>query len=106
MKKENLIKKRDKLQKKEDKFLYKGTKAVDEGREKRADRFLGKAAKAEDRKIKVESKIGKSAMREALEESAISSLIKGRTLGGPKKMGGPERMMPGPKIAKGVKPSY
>ena len=51
--------------------------------------------------------MGKSAMREALEESAISSLIKGRrTLGGPKNMGGPERMMPGPKIAKGVKPSY
>ena len=41
------------LQKKEDKLVAKGNKAVDEGRDKKADRLLGRAAKTENRKIKV-----------------------------------------------------
>ena len=41
------------LQKKEDKLVTKGNKAVDEGRDKKADRLLGRAAKVENRKIKV-----------------------------------------------------
>ena len=41
------------LQKKEDRLVTKGNKAVDEGRDKKADRLLGRAAKVENRKIKV-----------------------------------------------------
>jgi len=40
------------LQKKEDRLVTKGNKAVDEGRDKKADRLLGRAAKVENRKIK------------------------------------------------------
>jgi hypothetical protein len=40
------------LQKKEDRLVTKGNKAVDEGRDKKADRLLGRAAKTETRKIK------------------------------------------------------
>jgi hypothetical protein len=40
------------LQKKEDRLVAKGNKAVDEGRDKKADRLLGRAAKVENRKIK------------------------------------------------------
>jgi hypothetical protein len=47
------IKKIARLQKKEDKLVAKGNKAVDEGRDKKADRLLGRAAKVENRKIKV-----------------------------------------------------
>jgi hypothetical protein len=49
-------KKVERLQKKEDKLVYKGSKAVDEGRMKKADRLLGRAAKVEDRKIKTADK--------------------------------------------------
>ena len=44
------------LQKKEDKLVYKGNKAVDEGRDTKADRLLGRAAKVEDRKITISEK--------------------------------------------------
>lgn len=47
------------LQKKEDRLVYKGNKAVDEGRDKKADRILGRAAKAEDRKIRTAEKMKK-----------------------------------------------
>jgi hypothetical protein len=46
----------DRLQKKEDKLVRKGYKAVDEGREKKADRLLGRAAKAQDKKIRLSEK--------------------------------------------------
>jgi len=41
------------LEKKENKLVYKGHKAVDEGRDKKADRLLGRAAKTENRIIKL-----------------------------------------------------
>lgn len=40
------------LEKKEGRLVSKGKKAVDEGREKKADRLLGRAAKVEDRLIR------------------------------------------------------
>jgi hypothetical protein len=46
----------DRLQKKEDKLVAKGYKAVDEGRDRKADRILGRAAKVEDRKIRLSEK--------------------------------------------------
>ena len=46
----------DRLQKREDKLVAKGNKAVDEGREKKADRILGRAALVEDRKIRMSEK--------------------------------------------------
>jgi len=52
------------LQKKEDRLVAKGNKAVDEGRDKKADRLLGRAAKTENRKIKTaEMKKGGSTKR-------------------------------------------
>jgi uncharacterized protein HemY len=44
------------LQKKEEKLVKKGYKAVDEGRDKKADRLLGRAAKVQDRKIRISEK--------------------------------------------------
>ena len=46
----------DRLQKKEDRLVRRGNKAVDEGRDKKADRILGRAAKVEDRKIRIAEK--------------------------------------------------
>lgn len=46
----------DRLQKKEDRLVSRGNKAVDEGREKKADRILGRAARVEDRKIRLSEK--------------------------------------------------
>lgn len=46
----------DRLQKKEDRLVSRGNKAVDEGREKKADRILGRAARVEDRKIRMSEK--------------------------------------------------
>jgi hypothetical protein len=46
----------DRLQKKEDRLVAKGYKAVDEGREKKADRILGRAANVQDRKIRLSEK--------------------------------------------------
>jgi hypothetical protein len=46
----------DRLQKKEDRLVRRGNKAVDEGRDKKADRILGRAARVEDRKIRIAEK--------------------------------------------------
>lgn len=40
------------LEKKESKLVRKGKKAVDEGREKKADRIFGRAAKVENKLLK------------------------------------------------------
>lgn len=42
----------DRLQKKEEKLVSKGYKAVDEGRERKAERVLGRAAKIQDKIIR------------------------------------------------------
>ena len=55
-------KKIERLKKREDKLVSKGYKAVDEGREKKADRILGRAANVENRIITLEEK-GKMAMK-------------------------------------------
>jgi len=44
------------LEKKETRLVSKGMKAVDEGREKKADRLFGRAAKTENRLIKAKKK--------------------------------------------------
>lgn len=44
------------LKKKETRLVNKGNKAVDEGREKKADRLLSRAAKTENRIIKLSEK--------------------------------------------------
>ena len=44
------------LEKKEAKLVAKGKNAVDEGREKKADRLFGRAAKVENRVIKAKKK--------------------------------------------------
>jgi hypothetical protein len=55
-------KKIERLKKREDKLVSKGYKAVDEGRDRRADRILGRAANVENRIITLEEK-GKMAMK-------------------------------------------
>jgi hypothetical protein len=50
-------KKLARLQKKESNLVYKGKKAVDEGRDNRADRLLKRAAKVENRVIKTSEKM-------------------------------------------------
>ena len=49
-------KKIERLKEKESKLVSKGYKAVDEGRDKRADRILGRAARVENRIISLEEK--------------------------------------------------
>jgi hypothetical protein len=44
------------LKQKETRLVNKGNKAVDEGRDKKADRILGRAAKTENRIIKLSEK--------------------------------------------------
>lgn len=44
------------LEKRESKLVAKGNKAVDEGRERKADRLLGRAARIENKIIKTKSK--------------------------------------------------
>ena len=46
------------LKQKETRLVSKGNKAVDEGREKKADRLLGRAAKTQNRVIKLTAKKG------------------------------------------------
>ena len=46
----------ERLKKRETRLVNKGKKAVDEGRNNRADRILGRAAKVENRIIKLEEK--------------------------------------------------
>jgi len=55
-------KKIKRLKEKEAKLVSRGNKAVDEGRENRADRLLGRAARVENRIITLEEK-GKIPMR-------------------------------------------
>ena len=52
-------KKLARLQKKESNLVYRGKKAVDEGRDNRADRLLKRAAKVENRVIKTAEKMKK-----------------------------------------------
>jgi hypothetical protein len=42
----------DRLERKENRLVRKGYKAIDEGRDRKADRLLGRAAKTENRLIK------------------------------------------------------
>ena len=49
-------KKIERLKKREDKLVSKGNKAVDEGREKKADRLLGRAARVENRIINLKER--------------------------------------------------
>lgn len=44
------------LKQKEARLVSKGNKAVDEGRDRKADRILGRAARTENRVIKAEEK--------------------------------------------------
>ena len=44
------------LEKREGKLVARGNKAVDEGRERKADRLLGRAARVENRIIKAKKK--------------------------------------------------
>lgn len=44
------------MEKRESKLVSRGAKAVDEGRERKADRLLGRAAKVESRVIKTMEK--------------------------------------------------
>jgi len=46
----------ERLKKRETRLVNKGNKAVDEGRDKKADRILGRAAKTENLIIKLEEK--------------------------------------------------
>ena len=49
-------KKIERLKEKESKLVSRGYKAVDEGREKKADRLLGRAAKVENRIINLKER--------------------------------------------------
>ena len=44
------------MEKRESKLVSRGAKAVDEGRERKADRLLGRAARVENRIIKAKKK--------------------------------------------------
>ena len=57
-------KKIKRLKEREANLVSRGNKAVDEGREKKADRLLGRAARVENRIITLEEK-GKMAMKNA-----------------------------------------
>jgi phage shock protein A len=46
----------NRLRRKENKLVDKAKQAVDEGRDKKADRLFGRAARVEDRKIKLSEK--------------------------------------------------
>lgn len=48
--------KQQRLEKREAKLVSKGNKAVDEGRERKADRIFKRAANVENRKIKLSEK--------------------------------------------------
>jgi phage shock protein A len=61
------------LQKKEQRLVNKGNKAVDEGREKKADRVLYRAAKTQDRLIKTVEKKNKK-------EGKITKASKGKSI--------------------------
>jgi hypothetical protein len=83
-------KKLARLQKKESNLVYRGKKAVDEGREKRADRLLKRAAKVENRVIKTSEKMkdggptGKQKRLEKRELKAYDKYTKARETGSQK----------------------
>jgi hypothetical protein len=47
----------ERLEKKEQRLVAKGNKAVDEGKDKKADRLLARAAKTENRIVKTKEKM-------------------------------------------------
>jgi len=59
------LKRSQKLRMKSDNTAYRGKVAVDEGREKKADRLLKKAARQENRSINIEDREKKKAVKEA-----------------------------------------
>lgn len=67
-------KKLARLQKKESTLVYRGKKAVDEGRDNRADRLLKKAAKVENRVIKTSEKMKKATSTSALPKAQSGGL--------------------------------
>ena len=70
------------LQKKEGKLVAKANKAVDEGRDKKADRLLKRAAKTENRKIKTaEMKKGGSTKTSDCGEKQKKSFQAGMNIG-------------------------
>lgn len=56
---DRLLRKSDKVRRKSDNTAYRGKVAVDEGREKKADRLLKKAARQENRSINIEDRARK-----------------------------------------------
>ena len=55
----------ERLKKRETRLVNKGNKAVDEGRDKKADRILGRAAKTENRIIKLSERKKGGAVKNA-----------------------------------------
>ena len=70
-------KKIKRLKEREAKLVSRGYKAVDEGRDKRADRILGRAARVENRIITLEEK-GKMAMKNDAIDKLTPSIIKNK----------------------------
>ena len=73
----------ERLKKRETRLVNKGNKAVDEGRDKKADRILGRAAKVENRIIKLsERKKGSAVLKKAQNggQPSDSTAWKNRTL--------------------------
>ena len=62
----------ERLKVKENKLVARGNKAVDEGREKKADRLLGRAAKVENRIIEKTGEVYPSKMTKAKHEKGES----------------------------------
>tara|TARA_Y100001972_G_scaffold112627_1_gene146528 strand:- start:39 stop:260 length:222 start_codon:yes stop_codon:yes gene_type:complete len=56
---DRLLRKSHKVRRKSDNTAYRGKVAVDEGREKKADRLLKKAARQENRSINIEDRARK-----------------------------------------------
>ena len=76
-------KKIERLKKKEVRLVSRGNKAVDEGRDKRADRILGRAAKVENRIITLEEKKNKPTKNQTpkyLGKQAIPNMGQGKNI--------------------------
>jgi hypothetical protein len=56
---DRLLRRSDKVRRKSDNTAYRGKVAVDEGREKKANRLFKKAAKQENRSINIEDRARK-----------------------------------------------
>ena len=101
-------KKIERLKEKESKLVSRGYKAVDEGRDKRADRILGRAARVEDRIISLEEK-DKMPMKNSAIDKLISLLREQKIESGYKKVNDDELMNPyrelintNPKVKKAI----